>query len=83
MIDKSLSRGLADRVLDELNGLANQYVAGCREVIALRPHKRSNIQSTIRKLTAVGQRCLVTQFVGGHPRWRWAGTCAFIPKVDC
>lgn len=82
MVDKSLSRGLADHVLDELKGLTERYAAECRRILSGIPHKRHGVQSILNRLTVVGERCLLTQVVGGHPRWRWASTCAFIPEVE-
>jgi hypothetical protein len=81
MVDKSLSRGLADRVLDEMTDLAKAYGARVGTVLAGIPRKRHAVQEKIGDLTIAGEKAYLAQVVSSHPKWRWASTCAFIPYV--
>lgn len=82
MIDKSLSRGLADRVLDEMADLARTYPAACRHALRSIPEKRHSVRAVADALLVAGEAACVTQIISTHPKWRWAGTCAFIPEVQ-
>ena len=81
MIDKSLSRGLADRVLDQMAGLGMVYVAGCNRALRSFPRKRHSVKAVAEEMVAAGERCCLTQIVGSHPKWRWTSTCAFVPEI--
>ena len=81
MIDKSLSRGLADRILDEMSVLGRTYARRLAHVLRMIPGKRHAVQHMARAVAAAGEACCLTQVIGNHPRWRWASSCAFIPDV--
>jgi hypothetical protein len=81
MVDKSLSRGLADRVLDEMTDLAKAYGARVGTVLAGTPIKRHAVQQKVRDLTVAGEKACLAQVISSHPKWRWASTCSFIPYV--
>jgi len=82
MIDKSLSRGLADRVLDEMSQLGRVYSGRVGQVFQTIPAKRHAVQDMARALAGIGEACCLTQVIGNHPKWRWASSCAFIPYVQ-
>lgn len=81
MVDKSLSRGLADRVLDEMSGLSRAYSERCCAVFRDIPGKRHAIRRGAEALRIAGESCYLTQVVAAHPKHRWASTCAFVPEV--
>jgi len=81
MIDKSLSRGLADRVLEEMSVLGRTYTRRVAHVFRMVPGKRHAVEHMARAVAAAGEACCLTQVIGNHPRWRWASSCAFIPHV--
>jgi hypothetical protein len=82
MIDKSLSRGLAERVLDEMSVLGRTYTRRVAQVFRMVPAKRHAVQHMARAVAAAGEACCLTQVIGNHPKWRWASSCAFIPHVQ-
>jgi len=82
MIDKSLSRGLAGRVLDEMSVLGRTYTRRVAQVFRMVPGKRYAVLHMARAVAAAGEACCLTQVIGSHPRWRWASSCAFIPHVQ-
>jgi hypothetical protein len=82
MIDKSLSRGLADRLLDEMSLLGRTYSRRIAHVFRMVPAKRHAVQHMARALAIAGEACCLTQVIGNHPKWRWASSCAFIPQVQ-
>jgi hypothetical protein len=81
MVDKSLSRGLADRVLDEMSRLGAVYGSRVGAALSGVPRRRSTVQQKALVLAAAGEDACLAQVIGRHPKWRWASTCAFIPHV--
>lgn len=81
MVDKSLSRGLADRVLDELADLGAVYGSKVGAVLGGAPRKRHAVQQKAEIIAAAGEAACLAQVISNHPKWRWASTCAFIPYV--
>jgi hypothetical protein len=81
LVDKSLSRALADRVLEEMSRLASEYGSKLGAVLGKVPRKRTAVERQARDLAAAGEAAYLAQVIGRHPKWRWASTCAFIPHV--
>lgn len=81
MVDKSLSRGLADRVLDQMTGLAKAYIADWATVYGRIPRTRHAVRETTQRLVEAGEKAALTQLVGAHHKWRWASICSFLPEV--
>lgn len=80
-VDKSLSRGLADRVIDEVKRNCEDHLVGCKSILARMPRRRRDVMAQTQALVSVGERCSLTQVVGSHPKWRWSSISVFLPMV--
>lgn len=82
VVDKSLSRGLADSVLLEYKGVRSGYIADLGRALARIPRKRPDVRSMAEELKAAGERASLTQIIAHHRKWRWAALNAFVPKIE-
>lgn len=80
-VNKSLSRGLADRVLKEQVLASNRYLRECALACRRHPRKRGAVQALARELQCNGERASLSQVVANHPHWRWAIAAAFLPAI--
>jgi hypothetical protein len=81
-VDKSLSRGLAGRIIGQISGGADRYIEECRGLLGGRLRKRGALLHLADTLVTAGERASLTQVVGRHPRWRWASISIFFPFVQ-
>jgi len=78
-VDKSLSKGLADRVIAEFEDIANRHVKACSRFAFAIPRKRHDVNRIATELCRIGERSGLSQVLGHHPKWRWAIVAAFLP----
>ena len=81
VVDQSLSKGLADSLLVELDGIHVEFIRSFRQVLIGRPQKRKSVREKSECLLQAGERAALTQFYAHHPRWRWSTWNIFLPFV--
>jgi hypothetical protein len=84
VVDKPLSRGLADRALAQIQELAHRYSDGIRRSLQTAeayPKRREMVRRIATSLIDCGERASMMQILGRHPKWRWASLAAFLPDV--
>mgnify|MGYP005806033427 CR=1 FL=1 len=79
IVDKSLSKGLADRVLADFEDVAVQHVKACARIACEIPGKRCDVRRIATSLSILGERASLSQVLGSHPKWRWAVVASFLP----
>ncbi len=80
-VGQSLSRGLADRVILELQKERSGLIKVLRRAYARIPRKRSDVRSMVEELKLAGEKASLAQVISHHPKWRWAAINAFLPVV--
>lgn len=80
-VDKSLSRGLADRFLNEMRDFIGRYLKESQGLLTKAPAKRAAVELLATRLQSLGDHGGVTQIVANHPRWRWAIVAPFLPGI--
>lgn len=80
-VDRSLSRGLADKFLADVDNRKAIHARLCPALLRTRPLKRADVRRLTNKLIEIGEKCSFTQIAASHPRWRWAGLSVFIPTL--
>jgi hypothetical protein len=80
-VDKSLSRGLADGILDEFKARHAGYVEALGRTLVRVPRRRADVRSMVEKLRSAGEEACLTQIIGRHPKSRWTAVIAFVPTV--
>ncbi len=81
VVDRSLSRGLADKFLAEIHERENKHLRRRESLLIQRLAKRADVRRITNALIDVGEECFFTQIFASHPRWRWAVISAFVPTV--
>ncbi len=66
VVDQSLSKGLADSLLVELDGIHVEFIRSFRQVLIGTQRKRKSIREKSEYLLQAGERAALTQFYAHH-----------------
>jgi hypothetical protein len=81
VVDKSLSRGLADNILQELQEINSRYIDLLQSLPCQALRRRGEVQSQSVDLKLGGERLSLLQMTANHPKWRWAMLSVFLPTL--
>jgi hypothetical protein len=81
IVDKSLSRGLADGVLQEFRQIRTRFLQRFGDACCGVPHRRAAVRTKAEALKCLGEELSLTQMIVNHHRWRWVTFNIFLPLI--
>ncbi len=80
-VTETLSRGLADRMLDVLGQQGERYRAGLREVLPQHARNKKTICRARQAFVDLGERTRLIQVIGSTANQRQVTVCQFVPHL--
>ena len=81
IVDKSLSRGLADSVLQEFRQIRTGFMQRIGDACGGVPRRRAAVRAKAETLKCLGEELSLTQMIVNHHRWRWVTFNIFLPHI--